>query len=125
MTKTKITTEQADTKTAVISSGKLTEKEFKVLEFLVNKDINWKNPIHGRMLTKIIFDNETIEKYSFARSAKTVIDTMTFSYLGKMCKKDLIQSSFERIDNYCFYTGHYCTYKGKKVYEDYVLSQSL
>ena len=43
---------------------KLTEKEFKVLEFLINKGRNYNTSVHGTLLTKIIFDEETIKKYS-------------------------------------------------------------
>lgn len=105
---------------------KLTDKEFKVLDFLINKERNFSTSVHGTLLTKIIFDEETIKKYSFARTAKVVIDTMTFSYLGRMCRKDLIWSEYKTINyfnskGYAYYVGHYCTTKGKLAYDNMLL----
>lgn len=103
----------------------ITEKEFAVLAFLINSDRNYNWSVHGTLLTKIIFDSETIEKYNHTRGAKRVIDTMTFSYLGKMCNKDLIWSEYntQRYSNgkrTTYYVGHYCTSKGKEEYEKYL-----
>lgn len=104
---------------------KLTEKEFKVLDFLINKGKSYNTSVHGTLLTKIIFDEETIKKYSFARTAKVVIDTMTYSYLGRMCRKDLIWSEYKVNkyndgSSYSYYVGHYCTKKGKEAYNSHI-----
>jgi hypothetical protein len=109
----------------------ITQKQFLVLEFLINKGRNYNTSVHGTMLTKIIYDEETIKKYSFARTAKTVIDTMTFSYLGKMCRADLIGSEYQTIGDlssrtkgYSYYCGHYCTKKGKEAYDEFLLKSN-
>jgi hypothetical protein len=104
---------------------KLTEKEFKVLEFLINSGRNYNTSVHGSLLTKVIFDEEIIKKYSHARTKKTVIETMVYSYLGRMCRKDLIWSEYKINKysdgrSYSYYVGHYCTKKGKEAYDYYI-----
>lgn len=98
----------------------LTEKEIKVLAYFFGENFDYRNPIHGTLCKRIIFDEETVKKYSFARTRKIVIETMTLSYLGKMRSKGLLESSYGRIENYAFYTGHYITEKGKKAFLDYL-----
>lgn len=109
---------------------KLTEKEFKVLEFLINKERGYNTSVHGTLLTKVIFDEEIIKKYSFARNAKVVIDTMTYSYLGRMCRNNLIWSeyknqSYSNGKSTTYYVGHYCTKKGKEAYDEFLLKTNL
>jgi len=100
----------------------LTEKEFKVLEFLIKSENDFNSYVHGTVLTDVIFDKETIKKYSHARRHKKVIETMTFSYLGRMCRKDLIWSEYKTVQNYTYYVGHYSTYKGREEYIKYLKS---
>lgn len=106
----------------------ITKKQFLVLDYLINKERNYYTSVYGLALTKIIYSPQIIKKYNFARTAKTVIDTMTFSYLGKMCKVGLIDSEYKTIGNvgsktkgYCYYVGHYCTKKGKEEYDNFLL----
>jgi hypothetical protein len=108
----------------------ITEKQFKVLKFLINKGRNYNTSVHGTLLKKVVYSDEIIKKYSHARKAKVVIDTMIFSYLGRMCRSDLIWSEYKVITysigkSTVYYVGHYCTKKGLEAYNNYLLFKKI
>ncbi len=67
----------------------------KVLKYLYDNDYKGRNTVWGLMLTKLIFSPETIKKWSHARRHKLIIETMTYSFLGKLRRKDLIEQAYE------------------------------
>ena len=83
---------------------KKTKKEKKVIDFMKTGKRDYFNCICGLEVMNLIFSDEIIKNYSFARQHKTVIETMTFSYLGKMVKKGLIK---RRIDDDRLKSGYY------------------
>jgi len=66
----------------------MTETQQKVVNFMQSKP---NQLFFGLELTPVIFDEETIKKWSHARRHKKIIDTMTYSYLGKMAKKGILE----------------------------------
>ncbi len=99
----------------------MTTKQFNVLKYLVDNNHSSRHPIHGRALTPVIFDEETIKKYSHARTRKVVIETMTHSYLGRIQSKGLVNIGYKTIryskgDSYTYYEGVNYTELGKQEY---------
>lgn len=82
--------------------NRITNTQRKVLEILHER----KKPVYGLLFSSIIFSDETVKKWSHQRRHKSIIDTMTFSYLGKMAKKGLISSDFKG--------NYYITSEGSK-----------
>ncbi len=67
----------------------------KVLKFLFVNGYTGRKTVFGLMLTELIYSPETIKKWSHARRHKRIIETMTYSFLGKLRRKDLIEQAYE------------------------------
>ena len=66
----------------------MTEKENNVIKFMINRP---NQRFFGLELTPIIFNAETIKRWSHGRRHKVIIDTLTYSYLGRMVKKGILE----------------------------------
>ena len=84
----------------------MTEKQQNVINYLKENNFTYFAPMLGitNSLRKCIFSDETIKNYSHIRKNLPVINLMTYSYLGKMVKKKLINY---RIDENRDETGYY------------------
>jgi hypothetical protein len=92
-------------------------KYLDVLLFLYNKKLDGNGSIHYIPLREVIFEKEIIQKYSFAKKNKTVIDYMTCVYMGKLCRKDLVLAEYKvnkytQGKAYAYFMGYYITEKG-------------
>lgn len=100
----------------------MTAKEKNVLKYLIeNNHTSRGTPTHGRNLIPIVFSEETIKKYSHARTRKVVIETMIHTYLGKMQNKNLVNIGYKCIkysngESYTYYEGVNITEFGKNEY---------
>jgi len=90
----------------------------RVLKYLIENGHTVRTPVHGLKLMDVIYSKEIIEKWNHARRHKVIIETMTYSFLGKLRAKGLVDCGYGNIKNYCFYTGHYVTTDGIKYYNE-------
>ena len=71
-------------------------KYFNVLLHLYDKKMKGKDFVHYHQLREVIYDDETIKKYSHSRRNKVVIDYMVCVYMGKLARKDLVSSDYKK-----------------------------
>lgn len=81
-------------------------KYYEVLLYLYNQKIQGKPSIHYYPLRDVIYDEETIKKYSYARRNKVVIDYMVCVYMGKLARKDLVRAEYKRSNNSSSFVGY-------------------
>jgi hypothetical protein len=95
-------------------------KYLKVLLHLYNEKQKGNGSIHYYQLRNVIYDYETIAKYSHARRNKVVIDYMVCVYMGKLCRKDFCGAEYKTNKNqkssgYSYFVGYYIRPDGVKV----------
>lgn len=95
-------------------------KYYEVLLYLYNQKIQGISSIHYYQLRSVIYDEETIKKYSNARRNKVVIDYMVCVYMGKLARKDLVQAEYktnkhQNGNGYSYFVGYYIRPDGIKL----------
>lgn len=84
----------------------------RVLQFLYENNYTGRHTYHALGLMDLIYSNETIKKWNHARRHKIIIETMTYSFIGKLAKKELILASYEVFGGNAQCMGYYITKKG-------------
>ena len=88
-----------------------TKKELHVLICMYNINIKYRyrtdRSIHTNILVYYIFSKETIKEYGLAKAMR-----LSVLYLGRMAKKDYVQSEYKRIGGYTYFNGYYLRPKG-------------
>jgi len=92
-------------------------KYIQVLLHLYHEKEKGNKTIHYLLLRDVIFDQETVKKYSFARRTKSVIDHMVCGYMGKLCSKGFCDAEYQTINHrsskgYIYFVGYYIRPKG-------------
>lgn len=98
-------------------------KYLKVLLHLYNEKQKGNETSHFLLLRNVIFDQETINKYSFARKTKCVIDHMVCGYMGKLCNKDFCAAEYkttkyQKSKGYIYFVGYYIRPEGIKILKE-------
>lgn len=98
-------------------------KYYEVLLYLYNQKTQGKPSIHYYLLRDVIYDEETIKKYSNARRNKVVIDNMVCVYMGKLARKDLVQAEYktnkhQKGNRYSYFVGYYIRPDGIKLLKE-------
>jgi len=98
-------------------------KYYEVLLYLYNQKIQGKYSIHYLPLRDVIYDQETIKKYSHSRRNKLVIDYMVCVYIGKLARKDLVQAEYktnkhQKGTGYSYFVGYYIRPDGIKLLKE-------
>lgn len=98
-------------------------KYYEVLLYLYNQKTQGKSSIHYYRLRDVIYDEETIKKYSHARRNKVVIDYMVCVYMGKLARKDLVQAEYktnkhQNGNRYSYFVGYYIRPDGIKLLKE-------
>jgi len=92
--------------------------QLRLLDFMIKNKHHDNKPIKAILLSKIIFSESLIKKWSRSRWHKTIETTMTFIFLDRMRNDKLIRSRFETIDNHTLYLGEYYTREGLEFFNE-------
>lgn len=87
-------------------------KYIKVLIYLYERHTSRKGAIWYQALTPLVFNEDTIKRYSHARNRKSVIDTMTTTYLGRIAAKGYINAEYKFACGRAYFNGYTITKKG-------------
>ncbi len=83
---------------------------------MIDNNYTCANPVGALQLMTLIYSDEIIKKWSHARTHKLIIETMTYSFVGKMTAKGLIKPLYDYYQEKRYYIGHYITQKGREYY---------
>lgn len=93
-------------------------KYIAVLEYLAQANSRGILPGYERF-QELIYDEETIKKYSHARRHKVIIHTMVCGYMGKLARKGWLRAEYKK----GYFLGYQIFDAGRAVLADYKAKQ--